>query len=228
MSCTVTLYNLLGQPKQTGGVWTLQAATGGQASLSINGAPSTVITVTNNVGNDNVVVGFNNTAAGSYTFRYTVGNSETGGSACQDTADVVVTVVAGAKAGNSRQLSFCSADLNDYNLFQFLENRNGLGALSPNLQLVPVDTDGVWSGNGVGQNGHIPNALAPTDDVFRPSAVVIPSNTNSVTRRFTYSVIRQNGSTNCANCSDTADLDLTVFRNPNAGLDASITVCNAL
>lgn len=211
---------MLGQPKQTGGTWKLLS--GGPVTISVNGAPEATFANGNSIpGGHAVSIGFNGSAAGSYVFEYTVGVIP-----CVDTSTVTVEVLPSAKAGVDRTLTFCNSDTNNYNLFGFLQNGNGLGGGGP---LVSVDNTGVWSGNGTTSTAYSAgNVQTPTDNTFRPSLVTFPSGSTEQVFTFVYTVTKPNTVPNCTNCTDTAQITITVTLQPNAGADASITVCNAL
>lgn len=211
---------MLGEPKQTGGNWKL--ISGGPAVISVNGAPEQTFNNGNSIpGGHNISISFNGTAAGDYVFEYTVGVVP-----CVDTSTVTVTVLPAAKAGVDRTLTFCNSDTNNYNLFGFIQNGDGLGGGGP---LVPVDNTGIWSGNGTTSGAYSAgNVQVPTDDTFRPSLVLFPNGSTEQTFVFTYTVTKPNTSQDCTNCTDTSQISITVTLQPNAGADASITVCNAL
>lgn len=220
MACNVILYNMLGEPKQTGGSWKLFS--GGPAVLSVNGAPEATFANGNTIpGGHNISIGFNGTTAGEYVFEYTVGTVP-----CVDTSRVTVEVLPAAKAGRDRILTFCNSDVNSYNLFNLVQNGNGLGGGGP---LENVDNTGVWSGSGTTSSAYSAgNVQTPTDNTFRPNLVLFPSGATEQVFTFIYTVTKPNTSPDCTNCTDTAEIEITVTLQPNAGLDASITVCNAL
>ncbi len=218
MPCTITPYNLLTAPKQTGGKWTL--ASGGPANLSINGAPYDIYADGVQLGTtDLVTVGFDNTQPGILVLRYSVGDAP-----CTDTADLTVDVVAGAKAGIDVNVTYCTVNNTPINLFDLLKGGNGSGNGTGN-----VDTSGVWSGSGTtGNPGYNPNGPSTTDDTFTPNLITDFPNGDDREFQFIYTVTRPNSFAGCANCTDTATINIKVTLQPNAGGNFAIVVCNAL
>lgn len=217
MPCTITPYNLLTGQKQTGGRWSL--ASGGPVNISVNGGAFSVVSNGNNIGNaHDITLGFDQTAANVYVLRYSVGVAP-----CVDTADLTITVVAGAKAGIDRTETYCNVNNTQINLFDLLRGGNGSGTGTG-----VVDNNGVWSGTGtVGNPAYIPGGTVPTDDVFQPNLTTFGPGVTNRTFTFVYTVTK-NGDPTCDNCVDTATITINVTLQPNAGGDASVTVCNAL
>ena len=204
MACTITLFNYLGGPPQTGGTWVLTS--GGPVDLSVNGGATSTYSNGNPIGvTHTVTIGVNDTAAGTYVFTYTVGSSP-----CDDTATVTVTVVDGAVAGTSNTYTYCSSDGADKNLYSLL-------GMSP----TPA-TDGVWSGIGTTASGYVAGTASGTDNTFNPMAAGVG------TYPFTYTVDNGDGTTpgGCDNCVDTAELTINVVAAGNAGTDGNVTLCN--
>jgi hypothetical protein len=219
MACTITPYNLLtGSQKQTGGNWRL--IDGGPTNISINGAPFDLVQNDALISNQyDVTLGFDQTAPATLVFRYTVGVEP-----CIDTANLTVEVVAGASAGIAPIINktFCNINTNPINLFDLLRGGTGIG----NTGSGNVDTTGVWSGPGLLSSAYNAGSpTTPTDDTFTPSLVTsFPGGLPQVFS-FTYTVSKSTLST-CTNCFDSTVLNITVTLQPNAGENASVTVCN--
>jgi hypothetical protein len=217
MACTITPYNLLtGSQKQTGGKWTL--ISGGPTNISINGAPFILVSNGTLISNQhNVTLGFDQTAPATLVFRYSVGADP-----CIDTADLTVEVVAGASAGINPEITFCNSNTNPINLFDLLRGGTGIG----NTGMGNVDTTGVWSGSGLLSPAYnAGNPTTPTDDTFTPSLITSFPGGSPQVFEFIYTV-NKNGLSTCTNCVDVATIELTVTLQPNAGENASVTVCN--
>lgn len=220
MACTITLHQFLtGSPDQ-GGTWTLQS--GGPMLASVNGNPAQTFSNGNTISTQwNATLGFDDTVAGTYVVRYTVGTAP-----CADTSDLTITVVNGALAGVDVTLTRCTTDTTVYNLFDFLRGGNGTGTGTGT-----VDTTGTWSGSGTGpafttapNDAYKPVTGAPTDDTFQPSLVNMGGNPTT-TAVFIYTV-NKGGPAGCTNCQDTATITFITTQAGNAGGDGAVTVCN--
>lgn len=221
MACTITLHNFLTATPDQGGIWTLQS--GGPMTASVNGgAPSTFSNGNTISSSWDATLGFDDTAVGTYVVRYTVGTSP-----CSDTADLTITVLAGALAGVDVTITKCDTDTTVYTLFDFIEGGDGTGTGTGT-----VDATGTWSGSGTGpafttapNDAYKPGGSGPTNDTFQPSLVNMGGNP-TVTAVFTYTV-NKGGPVGCTNCTDTSTITFITTQSGDAGGDGAVTVCNS-
>lgn len=219
MACTITLFDYLGGPKDTGGDWTFDPGATGTSPVraDFNGIDTTYSAGNPITGSDDTLTFAPNasTAAGTYVFQYAAGET------CTTPATVTITVVNGVYAGVSVEMSWCTVDPNPpYNMLAQI-----VGATLPN----PMSLTGRWTSDDYGVAGHNDGGSTTdaTDDTFDPNLAA------AGTYIFTYTVDGDTtdgltyGEDDCDSCVSTSTLTINILDTYASGvtLPGPFTVC---
>jgi hypothetical protein len=242
MACQINLRTLVGaqSAESNGGQWTAGVAISG---LSVNNGAPTAYGVGDILPTDNPTLDVSNVPSNTvevpnYTFIYTLG-----GDGCNSIATVTITVVNGVVASSDRGFTVCPTNNQAYNLWNFLlgggiDGATGVQTAPPLPANEVTATDGVnyvhgaavpntplsngWAvTSGSPGGGYVIGANPPFSNTFNPNGLSTPA-----TIIFTYSVKHVSGSSSCPNCTDSATVTFNIVAAPNAGSNASVTLCN--
>lgn len=230
MACVFTMTDLLGGgPINSGGTWSFQS--GPTTNWLLNGVSTVLTAVNGNIGGDTLTIEpvADVTSAGTYVFRYSVG---TGPGTCSATADLSITILAGAVVGTNTTLNLCSGDETVYYLGNLLYGGTGLVTTVGN-----ISTDGEWQNSGTTTGDHVTYGYIEntTPGNILNSTFTVSDGVTSVPNGpwlFDYVVdhnidLPSTPATpdTCDACMKTGTITINITDGANAGDDTQISLC---
>ena len=184
----------------------LQADTGG-----------TVTQLTGPGGTDPVIAGTtvdtNGATGGTYTFQYEVG----AGTSCADIA--TMTIIVTEMPTTPADADYCDDDNTNYNILDIVNGGDGTGATSP---------AGTWTTTVAGSAAATFNPQTLGAGTYQIQAcLTADASGNNIGETFETAtpanLVTPTGVTSCDCC---VTWNITVLAAPNAGIDATVAVCN--